>query len=140
MNKSRRVISQLTEAGPDQGQKPDALAALVAFAKEVVEAFEEHESGDLNDIPADIVIERGRAALKLAGADVSSLQKYKVEQLFGGDWGDPQWEENEHPMRFDTEEEAWVEVDEFLADAAAAAEAGHMAAGFSRDEFRVVPA
>ena len=59
---------------------------------------------------------------------------------FSHGWDDAGWEENDAPLRFDTEAEAEAEINEFIADTKSAVERGDMALGHSRADFRVVPA
>jgi hypothetical protein len=48
------------------------------------------------------------------------MRKFMVQQNFGYGWDDAGWTCDDTPMRFDSVEEAQAEIDEFIADCAAA--------------------
>jgi hypothetical protein len=65
--------------------------------------------------------------------------KYKVELYFSYGWDDAGWENDDGPMRFETEAEAQTEIDELINDVAEAVSLGHMTGNYRREDYRVVP-
>ena len=65
---------------------------------------------------------------------------YKIQLEYIGGWDDAEWTEDGELMRFETEQEAWAEIDDYIEDIKEAVNRGDMDKDSltTRKEFRVV--
>jgi hypothetical protein len=84
-----------------------------------------------------------RELIRLQSELLAKKPQWKVEHNFASGWADAEWrvnsdDEDSPTRRFDTEEEANAEIDEFIADVRAAHLRGDIDSEYNREDYRAV--